>query len=188
MSLLEIRGVTRTFPGVRGGQPVLALQPTDLTLEENDFVTILGPSGCGKSTLLRMVAGLEEITSGTIAIDGKVVNDLEPRARDIAMVFQNYALYPHMSVRDNIGYPLKVRGLSKVDIAGQVAVDESLQVLPGGLLDGRVVRQPVVVLGDPLVDVDRQSERVGHRLGGLPGAPLRAADQPGDRESLQRVG
>ncbi len=83
----------------------------DLDITSGEFVVILGPSGCGKSTLLRMIAGLEEISGGTIAIDGTVVNKLEPRERGCAMVFQNYALYPHMSVAQNIGYSLKVAGV-----------------------------------------------------------------------------
>ena len=87
----------------------------DLDIEQGELVVILGPSGCGKSTLLRMVAGLEAITAGEIAIDGKVVNKLEPRERGCAMVFQNYALYPHMTVADNIGYALKIAGLSKAE-------------------------------------------------------------------------
>ena len=83
----------------------------DVEIEAGEFVVILGPSGCGKSTLLRMIAGLEEITDGEIAIGGTVVNKLEPRERGCAMVFQNYALYPHMTVRENIGYALKVAGV-----------------------------------------------------------------------------
>src|SRR3977135_1690826 len=85
----------------------------DLNFRSGEFVVILGPSGCGKSTLLRMIAGLEDITSGEIVIDGTVVNQLEPRERGCAMVFQNYALYPHMSVAQNIGYSLKVAGMPK---------------------------------------------------------------------------
>ena len=87
---------------------VEALKGIDLTFEQGEFVVIVGPSGCGKSTLLRMIAGLESITSGTIGIDGQIVNTLDPADRGCAMVFQNYALYPHMSVAGNIGYPLKL--------------------------------------------------------------------------------
>ena len=112
MSLLEIRGVTRTFPGVRGGQPVLALQPTDLTLEENDFVTILGPSGCGKSTLLRMVAGLDTPTAGTITLDGRPVKG--PGA-ERGMVFQSYTLFPWLTVRQNIAFGLREKGMSAAE-------------------------------------------------------------------------
>jgi len=89
-------------------------------IEDGEFVVIVGPSGCGKSTLLRMIAGLESITSGEVRIGGRVVNDLEPAERDIAMVFQNYALYPHMSVRQNMAYGLKIRGLPKAEIERRV--------------------------------------------------------------------
>src|SRR5258708_10558256 len=84
---------------------------------DGELVVVVGPSGCGKSTLLRMVAGLEDITSGAVAIDGKVVNGVEPKDRDIAMVFQNYALYPHMSCFDNIAYGLRMRGMAREEIA-----------------------------------------------------------------------
>src|SRR3954452_174478 len=92
----------------------------DVNVADGEFVVIVGPSGCGKSTLLRMVAGLETITSGEIAIGERVVNDLEPKDRDIAMVFQNYALYPHMSVFENMAYGLKIRGFTKTDIDARV--------------------------------------------------------------------
>ena len=91
-----------------------------MEIENGEFIVILGPSGCGKSTLLRMVAGLETITAGEIAIGDRVVNNLEPKDRDIAMVFQNYALYPHMSVYDNMAYGLRIRGLSKTEIDTRV--------------------------------------------------------------------
>ena len=90
-------------------------------IEDGEFVVLVGPSGCGKSTLLRMLAGLEEITGGTIAIDGNVVNDVESKDRDIAMVFQSYALYPHMTVRDNMGFSLRLRNAEKSAIAERVA-------------------------------------------------------------------
>ncbi len=111
MAEVAIRGVHKSYgkvPTVHG---------VDLTIGNGEFVVLLGPSGCGKSTLLRMIAGLEEITSGEIAIDGQVVNRLEPRERGCAMVFQNYALYPHMTVAENIGYALKVAGLRKAERA-----------------------------------------------------------------------
>jgi sn-glycerol 3-phosphate transport system ATP-binding protein len=92
----------------------------NMEIADGEFIVILGPSGCGKSTLLRMVAGLETITAGEIAIGGRVVNNLEPKDRDIAMVFQNYALYPHMSVYDNMAYGLRIRGLSKSEIDTRV--------------------------------------------------------------------
>src|SRR6185295_15555139 len=89
-------------------------------IDEGDFVVLLGPSGCGKSTTLRMLAGLEEITSGDVLIGGQRVNDIPPQRRDLAMVFQNYALYPHMTVAENIGYPLRVRKMSQEQIAIKV--------------------------------------------------------------------
>ena len=88
---------------------------------DGEFVALVGPSGCGKSTLLRMIAGLEEISGGTISIAGRVVNDVEPKDRDIAMVFQNYALYPHMTVRDNMGFSMKLRNASKAETDARVA-------------------------------------------------------------------
>src|SRR6266850_6919964 len=92
----------------------------NMEIKDGEFIVILGPSGCGKSTLLRMVAGLETVTAGEIVIGGRVVNDLEPKDRDIAMVFQNYALYPHMSVYGNMSYGLRIRGLPKAEIARRV--------------------------------------------------------------------
>src|SRR6187401_1227392 len=96
---------------------------TDLSFEVRDkeFMVLVGPSGCGKSTLLRMIAGLEEISGGTIEIGGKVVNDMQPKERDIAMVFQNYALYPHMKVRDNMAFSMLLAKRSKAEIAERVA-------------------------------------------------------------------
>jgi sn-glycerol 3-phosphate transport system ATP-binding protein len=102
-----------------------------IDIADSEFIVIVGPSGCGKSTLLRMVAGLEPITSGTIEIGGRVVNDLEPRARDIAMVFQNYALYPHMSVFDNMAYGLKIAGIRGAELRERVArTAEMLELTP----------------------------------------------------------
>ncbi len=108
-----------------------------LTVADGEFVVLVGPSGCGKSTLLRMVAGLEEITAGTIRIGDRVVNDLEPKDRDCAMVFQNYALYPHMSVYDNMAYGLKIRKLPKAEIDRRV--NEAAAILE---LDGLLARKP----------------------------------------------
>ncbi len=142
-----------------------------LSVADGEFIVIVGPSGCGKSTLLRMVAGLETITSGEIAIGDRVVNRLEPKDRDIAMVFQNYALYPHMSVFDNMAYGLKIRGFAKPDIAERVkrAADilelgSLLQRRPRELSGGQrqrvamgraIVRDPAVFLFDePLSNLD----------------------------------
>ncbi|TIW17738.1 MAG: ATP-binding cassette domain-containing protein, partial [Mesorhizobium sp.] len=105
MASITIRDVRKSYAKMQ------VVHGVDLDIQSGEFVVILGPSGCGKSTLLRMIAGLEEISDGTIAIDGTVVNKLEPRERGCAMVFQNYALYPHMSVAQNIGYSLKVAGV-----------------------------------------------------------------------------
>jgi sn-glycerol 3-phosphate transport system ATP-binding protein len=108
-----------------------------LTVDDGEFVVLVGPSGCGKSTLLRMVAGLEEITAGTISIGGRVVNTLEPKDRDCAMVFQNYALYPHMSVYENMAYGLRIRKLPNADIERRV--NEAAAILE---LDGLLARKP----------------------------------------------
>jgi len=149
-------------------------------IEDGEFIVIVGPSGCGKSTLLRMIAGLEEISSGTISIDGQVVNNLEPKDRDIAMVFQNYALYPHMTVFKNMAYGLKLRKFSKKDIklrVGQAAkllqLEELLDRKPRQLSGGQrqrvamgrcIVREPKVFLFDePLSNLDAKL-RVQMRL------------------------
>jgi sn-glycerol 3-phosphate transport system ATP-binding protein len=138
---------------------------------DGEFVVIVGPSGCGKSTLLRMVAGLEPVTAGEIRIGNRVVNDLEPKDRDIAMVFQNYALYPHMSVYENMSYGLRIRGLPKADIearvrraAGILGLLELLERRPRELSGGQrqrvamgraIVREPAVFLFDePLSNLD----------------------------------
>jgi len=142
-----------------------------MEIDDGEFIVIVGPSGCGKSTLLRMVAGLEPITGGEIAIGDRVVNDLEPKDRDIAMVFQNYALYPHMSVYDNMAYGLRIRGLSKQQIdervqraAGILELGELLQRKPRQLSGGQrqrvamgraIVREPAAFLFDePLSNLD----------------------------------
>src|SRR5467141_1558492 len=98
-----------------------AVKDVDLEIADKEFVALVGPSGCGKSTTLRMIAGLEDISGGLIRIGERVVNTLPPRARNISMVFQNYALYPHMSVRDNLGFGLKIAGRPKAEIESRVA-------------------------------------------------------------------
>src|SRR3954449_357152 len=115
MALVHLRGVKKTYDS-----KVAVIHGIDMQIGDGEFIVIVGPSGCGKSTLLRMVAGLEAITSGDIVIGGRVVNNLEPKDRDIAMVFQNYALYPHMSVFDNMAYGLRIRGLSRGEITRKV--------------------------------------------------------------------
>src|SRR5216110_3322033 len=111
MASIDFDGVSKRFPN-----GTLAVNEMNLTVADGEFMIFVGPSGCGKTTALRMVAGLEEITSGEIRIGGRVVNDLEPPDRDIAMVFQNYALYPHMSVEDNISFPLRMQRMKKADM------------------------------------------------------------------------
>jgi len=150
------------------------------TIADGEFIVIVGPSGCGKSTLLRMIAGLETITEGTISIAGQVVNQVEPKDRNIAMVFQNYALYPHMSVYDNMAYGLRIRGFSKADIDTRVQraakileLGQFLQRRPRELSGGQrqrvamgraIVREPAAFLFDePLSNLDAKL-RVQMRL------------------------
>lgn len=148
-----------------------AVKKQNLTIEEGEFLVLLGPSGCGKTTTMRMIAGLEEITSGDLLIGGKRVNDKPPKDRDIAMVFQNYGLYPHMSVAENIGYPLKLRGMAKAErtkrvqeTAEKVELDALLKRRPSELSGGQrqrvalaraIVRTPSIFLMDePLSNLD----------------------------------
>ena len=174
MATIEIDHVTKVF-----GSDVVAVDDVTLTIQDGEFLVLVGPSGCGKSTLLRMLAGLEEVTAGTIRIDGVDVTDLAPRHRDIAMVFQNYALYPHMSVRENLGYGLKVRRAPKAESRQRVAevaellgLEELLDRRPAQLSGGQrqrvamgraIVRQPRAFLMDePLSNLDAKL-RVGMR-------------------------
>ena len=162
---VSIRDVYKSF----GEVPVI--QGISMEIAAGEFVVMVGPSGCGKSTLLRMIAGLEDITSGQIAIDARVVNQVEPKDRNIAMVFQNYALYPHMSVFDNLAYGLKIRGLPKGEIEARVRraaatleLDKLLARRPRELSGGQrqrvamgraIVREPAVFLFDePLSNLD----------------------------------
>ena len=115
MSEIVLDNVSKVFSG-----GVVAVDGVSLTIGSGEFLVLVGPSGCGKSTLLRMIAGLEEVTAGAISIGGRDVTELPPRNRDIAMVFQSYALYPHMTVRQNLGYGLKVRKTPKHEIAERV--------------------------------------------------------------------
>src|SRR3954464_13558064 len=115
MAEIVLDGVTKTF-----GDGFEAVKDLNLEIKDGEFVILVGPSGCGKSTALRMIAGLEDITDGELKIGGDVVNDKAPRDRDIAMVFQNYALYPHMTVRENMGFALKLAGVDKAEIERKV--------------------------------------------------------------------
>lgn len=165
MASVEIKGLKKAFGAVQ------VIHGIDLQIEEGEFVALVGPSGCGKSTLLRIVSGLEPATEGEIKIDGKVVNHLNPRERNIAMVFQNYALYPHMSVAKNMGFNLKLSGLKRQDIDTKVRdvaklleLDELLDRKPGQLSGGQrqrvamgraIVRDPAAFLFDePLSNLD----------------------------------
>jgi sn-glycerol 3-phosphate transport system ATP-binding protein len=170
MAAISLRNVEKTYaPGTKAA--VKVIHGVDADIADGEFIVIVGPSGCGKSTLLRMVAGLEEITGGEIDIGGRVVNRLEPAERDIAMVFQNYALYPHMSVYDNMAYGLKIAKVAKPEIEQRVQkaakilelgqlLDRKPRQLSGGqrqrVAMGRaIVRQPQVFLFDePLSNLD----------------------------------
>lgn len=184
MAQIELRNLSKrwgTFVGVHA---------FDLTIADKEFVVLLGPSGCGKTTTMRMIAGLEEITDGEVLIDGKRVNELEPKDRDIAMVFQSYALYPNMNVYDNIRFPLKVRGIAQSEhdarvrrAADMVELGPFLQRRPAELSGGQrqrvalaraVVREPNLFLMDePLSNLDAklrvstraQIKHLSHELG-----------------------
>ncbi|WP_420996664.1 sn-glycerol-3-phosphate import ATP-binding protein UgpC [Cupriavidus sp. 30B13] len=175
MAKLSLRNVQKTYAG-----NVKVVHGIDMEIGDGEFIVIVGPSGCGKSTLLRMVAGLEAISGGEVHIGDKVVNKLEPAERDIAMVFQNYALYPHMSVYDNMAYGLKIRGMAKAEIeqrvrhaAGILELAPLLERKPRQLSGGQrqrvamgraIVREPAVFLFDePLSNLDAKL-RVQMRL------------------------
>jgi len=169
LASISLRQVVKRYG--RGPSATPVIHGIDAEFADGEFIVIVGPSGCGKSTLLRMVAGLEEITEGEIAIGGRVVNRVEPADRDIAMVFQNYALYPHMSVYANMAYGLKIAGLPKAEI--ELRVNKAAQILelshllqrrPRDLSGGQrqrvamgraIVREPQVFLFDePLSNLD----------------------------------
>src|SRR6187549_3432828 len=165
MASVAIRGITKAFGATQ------VIHGVDVTIGDGEFVVLVGPSGCGKSTLLRMVAGLENITSGEIRIGDRVVNNLPPKERDVAMVFQNYALYPHMTVAANMGFSLQLRGAPKAEIEQRVAraaailgLQPYLERYPRQLSGGQrqrvamgraIVRDPQVFLFDePLSNLD----------------------------------
>jgi len=174
MGQITLNQITKSFGNVE------VIQPIDLTVEDGEFVVFVGPSGCGKSTLLRLIAGLEDVTSGQILIDGKDATDIPPAKRGLAMVFQSYALYPHMSVRKNIGFPLKMARIDraeanrKIEAAAEVLnLTDYLKRRPGQLSGGQrqrvaigraIVREPEAFLFDePLSNLDA-ALRVNMRL------------------------
>ncbi len=185
MATISLKGLNKVYPN-----GFHAVHDLSLEVQEGEFMVLVGPSGCGKTTVLRMVAGLEDITSGDLRIGERVVNDIEPKDRDIAMVFQNYALYPHMTVADNIGFALKLRKLPKDEIRKKVEeaaeilgltewLDRKPKQLSGGqrqrVAMGRaIVREPSVFLMDePLSNLDAklrvkmraEVRRIQERLG-----------------------
>ena len=166
MSFLELQNITKVYPN-----GTKAVNETSLNIEKGEFVVFVGPSGCGKSTLLRMIAGLEDITAGEIVLDENTINNIDPSERDVAMVFQNYALYPHMTVYNNMAYGLKNRGISKQEIEDKVnevakllEIDPYLSRKPSMLSGGQrqrvamgraIVRNPKIFLFDePLSNLD----------------------------------
>jgi multiple sugar transport system ATP-binding protein len=165
MAEIELRNVTRRFPGIT------AVEAADFTVHDGEFFILVGPSGCGKSTLLNMIVGLDEVSEGEIRVDGEVVNDVDPRERNMAMVFQSYAIYPHMTVRENMAFPLKLARLSAADIRERVEkaaaileLTELLERKPRALSGGQrqrvamgraIVREPrVFLLDEPLSNLD----------------------------------
>ncbi|MEE2045431.1 sn-glycerol-3-phosphate ABC transporter ATP-binding protein UgpC, partial [Nocardiopsis tropica] len=168
MAEIVLEGVDKIYGG-----DVKAVDDLNLKIEDGEFMVLVGPSGCGKSTALRMIAGLEEISAGTLVIGDEIVNDRPPKDRDIAMVFQNYALYPHMSVEQNLAFGLKLRKVAKPEIARRVqeaaemlGLEPYLKRKPGALSGGQrqrvamgraIVREPRVFLMDePLSNLDAQ--------------------------------
>jgi multiple sugar transport system ATP-binding protein len=143
MAKVSIKNLFKIYPGDRGGD-VMAVKDVSLEIADREFIVLVGPSGCGKSTTLRMVAGLEDISRGDVFIGDRRVNDVAPKDRDIAMVFQNYALYPHMSVYDNMAFGLKLRKLAKSEIRQRVndaatilGIEELLERKPKALSGGQ---------------------------------------------------
>lgn len=165
MAEIELSGVTKRFPGVT------ALKKASFTIQDGELFILVGPSGCGKSTLLNMIVGLEDVTEGEIRVDGELVNDLDPKDRNMAMVFQSYAIYPHMTVRENMAFPLKLAKVPKSEIDERVThaarileLDEMLDRKPRALSGGQrqrvamgraIVRKPeVFLLDEPLSNLD----------------------------------
>lgn len=174
MGRIQLKSVTKNFGDIQ------VIPPLDLTIEDGEFAVFVGPSGCGKSTLLRMIAGLEDLTSGDIEIDGEIATEVPPAQRGLAMVFQSYALYPHMTVRKNIGFPLRMAKMAQAEIDQRVeTAAKSLNLMdyldrkPADLSGGQrqrvaigraIVREPAAFLFDePLSNLDA-ALRVGMRL------------------------
>src|SRR4051794_18017837 len=168
VSTVGLREVSKVFP-----DGTVAVDRVSLDVGAGEFMVLLGPSGCGKSTILRMIAGLEDASAGAVLLDGEPVDELSPRERGVAMVFQDFALYPHMSVGDNIGFPLKVSGLDPqargdqiTEVASALGIGDVLARRPGQLSGGQrqrvamgraIVRRPRVFLMDePLSNLDSQ--------------------------------
>jgi multiple sugar transport system ATP-binding protein len=166
MANVELKNISKIYPG-----NVKAVNQVNITIRDKEFAVLVGPSGCGKTTILRMIAGLEEITAGELSIDGHLMNDIPPKNRDIAMVFQNYALYPHMTVYQNLSFGLKIRKHSKEEIKNRVIeaaqilnIENLLERRPSALSGGQrqrvavgraIVRKPKVFLFDePLSNLD----------------------------------
>ncbi len=149
MAKIELKGITKIYDG-----NVLAVERSNVTIEDREFCVFVGPSGCGKSTTLRMIAGLEDITAGELYIDGELMNDIPPKDRNIAMVFQNYALYPHMTVYDNMAFGLKIRKTDKAEIDRRVR--EASRILD---LDNYLTRKPKALSGG-----QRQRVAVGRAI------------------------
>ena len=166
MARITLHGISKTY-----GQDIVAVDNVDLEIRDGEFMVLLGPSGCGKSTTLRMIAGLEEVSSGEIRIDGRLVNDVDPAERDLAVVFQNYALYPHMTVANNLAFGLKLRRVEGAEIARRIretatmlGIEGLLERRPRELSGGQqqrvalgraLVREPVAFLFDePLSNLD----------------------------------
>ena len=172
MAEVTLQNISKTYDDVdkkRGRKK--AIEDISFNVHDKEFMVIVGPSGCGKSTLLRMIAGLEDISEGTLSIDGRIMNELSPRERDIAMVFQNYALYPHMTVYDNMAFGLKLKNFSKSEIKERVLqtaelleIQDELYRKPKTLSGGQrqrvaigraIIRRPKVFLFDePLSNLD----------------------------------
>ena len=169
MAGLVLKNVSKTYMGSRNKSGITAVEDFSISIKDKEFIVLVGPSGCGKSTTLELIAGLEEITSGEIFLDGRLLNEVPPGERDIAMVFQSYALYPHMTVYDNMAFALKLQRKPKDEINRRVreaaeilGISELLSRNPGKLSGGEqqrvaigraIVRNPKLFLMDEPLDI-----------------------------------